>query len=296
MSFIAMIRPSMTIFYVLGQTMYPMDYYLCENKAKYSKLKRFSWMSPTIGVCVVKLVLCVTSVSVVDIYGDAISIPYDIMSDLFVCCEMVKALAVVYQNFVYHHLIEKILRNFQTVELLFARTLNASLPFASFKREYTRKVCWSIGSYVVLLTLYFTCHFLCEEIDLYDVFIKLMQFVSISVNLNILLFVDLLTFVLKQLNVIIARDHKYHDCDAENVEVFVVAKRNGQMAEARRRQLFKYKLIHFRLWKTTQQINQFYGWTLITILMQSFIEFVYDTIWQLQIIYDFWNFIKFSRK
>lgn len=292
MNFITLCHPYIRIFYLLGQTLYPLEYYFCENREKLTKWHRFSMMAPTILMFVVKLLLCVGSVALIDIYGEVINISYDIMADIFLFCEMAKISAVLYQNFAYQELVGEILRNFQTIESIFQSTLHHPIQFTSFKRAYTKKICWAFASYTTLLILFILNYFLYDENDLYDVFIEAMQFVSISIYLNVLFFIDLVSFYLKHLNTIIAKDNNV--CDVEHVNVFVVKK--ARTTDMIRQRISKYKAIHFRLWKTTQQLNEFFGWSLITILLQSIVEFVYNSIWQLKIVYNYWNFIKFSRE
>lgn len=292
MNFIALIRPYMRIFYLLGQTLYPLEYYLCDKSVQRTKWHRFSLMIPTLFMFFVKLALCVASISLISIYGEVVNTTYDIMSDIFLACELAKIFAVLYQNFTYPNLIGEILQNFQTIEVLFRSTLHCPIHFELFERAYKKKIGWAFGSYTMLMILFVAYYIVYGDIDLDDVFLKIMQFISISVYMNVLFFIDLVTFNLKHLNTIIARDHS--ECDAENVDVFVVKK--VRTAHVIRQQISKYKFIHFRLWKTAQQINEFFGWTLITILLQSFVEFVFNTIWQLKILYDIWNFIRLTRK
>lgn len=281
----------MRIFHLLGQAL-PLDYYLCEKRKTQTKRCRLSLMFPIVFMCFLKLTPCLASILLVDLYVEVVNIAYDLMSDIFVLCEMAKIFAVAYQNFVHPNLIGDILRNFQTVESLFQRTLNRPIQFTPFKRAYRRKIYWAFGSYTVLLILYVSYHFLYDDVDLYDVSIRVMQFTSISIYLHVLLFVDLVAFYLKHLNTIIAKEN--NERGAEGIIVFVVKKL--QTKEMIRQRMSKYKFIHFRLWKTTQQINEFFGWTLITILLQSFVEFVYDSIWQLKILYNFWNIVRLTRK
>lgn len=282
----------MRVFYWLGQTLYPLDFYLCERRRELSRWHRFTMMMPTIVMFTVKLVLCVASITLVNLYGDVINITYDIMTDIFLFCEIAKIFAVIYQNFAHSDLIGEILRNFQSVESLFRSSLQSPIQFSSFECVYTKKIRWAFGSYLVLLMLFISYYFLFDDIDWYDVFIEIMQFVSISMYFHVLLFIDLVAFNLKHLNEIIANDN--NEYVASNVSVFVVQK--PRTPDLIRQRMSKYKFIHFRLWRTAQHINEFFGWMLITILLQSFVEFVYNTIWQLKILYDFWNFVRFSRK
>lgn len=96
--------------------------------------------------------------------------------------------------------------------------------------------------------------------------------------MNVLFFVDLITFYLKHLNTFIAKENS--ECMTENVSVV----KKMRTADAVRKRLSKIKFTHYCLWKVTQQINDLFGWALITILLQSFFEFVYITKWQLRML------------
>lgn len=291
MDLITLVRPFQRNFYLLGQTL-PLEYYLCEKRGKRSKAQQISMMFPTVFMCLLKSILCMAFILLVDLYVEMVNIAYDLMSDVFVLCEMAKIFAVAYQNFAHCHLIGDILRNFQTVEILFQSALNHPIEFASFKRIYMTKLYWAFGSYTALVAMYIVYYFHYEDVDMYDVFIRFIQFTSISIYMHVLLFIDLVTYFLRHLNETIAKEN--NDRASDEVIVFVV--KQFRTTNMIRQRLSKYKFIHFRLWKTTQQINEFFGWTLITILLQSFVEFVYDSIWQLQILYDFWNIGRISRK
>lgn len=181
---------------------------------------------------------------------------------------------------------------FKTIESLFETTLSAPIQFTSFNRGYKMKICYAFGSYVTLLICFTIYFFRYGKMTLSDVLFQVMKFISISVYMNVLFFIDLVTFYLKHLNTIIAKENS--DCLADSANVFVV--RKARMVGSVREQLSKYKLVHFRLWKISEQLNEYFGWTLLTITLQSFVESLIFSIWQLKMFNSAWTIMRLSRK
>lgn len=289
MNFISLLRPYMKIFYLLGQTLYPLDFYLWNPREKLSQWQRLALICPTIFTFVLKLVLCAACFSMVHIFGESLGITNDSITDLFLFCELLKAIAVLHQNLTNDDLLVDIMRSYQTVEFLFRSTLNYPIQYTLFHRAYTRKAGWAFGSYTVLLFLFSIYYHIYGEIDVTDVMIKVMQFISISVYMHMLFFIDFVTFYLHHLNTIIGKESS--DYQTGNVCVIKMMR----TPEAVRKLLSKFKFIHYCLWKVTQQLNQLFGWTLIAFMLQAFFEFVYITKWQLRTFSEDWSFINLSR-
>lgn len=113
MNFIALCRPYMKCFYFLGQTLFPLNYYLCEKSNEQTKWHRCSLMIPTILMFVVKLILCVGSILLINFYDESVNKSYHVAINIFLFCELIKIFVVVYQNFAYQDVVGEILRNFQ---------------------------------------------------------------------------------------------------------------------------------------------------------------------------------------
>lgn len=291
MNFIALIRPYMLFFYLIGQTLYPLnDYYSWNTRDKWTSWQRLRLLFPTIFTFILRLALCSACFSMIHIFGESLGLTNDSITDLFLLCELLKAIAVLYQNLVYGDLLFEILQSFQTVEFLFQSNLSYPINFTPFKRDYLRKIGWAFGSYTMLLVLFLIYYFAYGRIEICDVFIKILQFVSISMYMNLLFFVDLITFYLRHLNEIITKEN--HDCKAESVMMM----RKVRATSAVSQKLSKYKFIHYWLWKITQQISELFGWTLIALIVQSFIDFVYIAKWQLRTLSEPWDLVNFSRK
>lgn len=206
---------------------------------------------------------------------------------------MLTTLSVVTQNVVYSHTFVAILRNFQTTEFLFEATLKRPISYNIFGRTHFKKICFAFGAYVMLLGFFVMHYMSLSYVDVPLVLIKFMHFISISIHVNVVFYIDLIAHNLEHLNkIIIAKSGNHNLADKSNV--FVVQKiRSGEMIRAR---LSKFKIIHFHLWRITEQTNELFGWTLIAISLQSFANFVYTVIWQLKVLYEEWNFINIIRK
>lgn len=282
----------MKCFYFLDQSPFPLNYYLCEKSNEQTKWHRFLLMIPTILMFFVKLLLCVGSILLINFVAERNNTSYHIAIDIFLFSELIKIFVVVYQNFAYQELVGGIMRNFRTIESLFESTLSAPIQFTSLDRGYKRKICCAFGSYVTLLICFTIYFFLYGKLNFSDVLFQIMKFISISVYMNVIFFIDLVTFYLEHSNTIIAKENS--DCLAVSGNVFVV--RKARLVSLIREKLSKYKLIHFRLWKISEQLNEYLGWTLLTIPLQSFVELVIFSIWQLKMLNTAWTIMRLSRE
>lgn len=140
---------------------------------------------------------------------------------------------------------------------------------------------------IKIIAIYFT------QINFLDVSQQLMGFSSIVAYMNVLFFIDLVKDHLAHLNKIVAEVHS--DWGGNDENVFVV-KKKAQSVNMIRKQLSKYKTVHFRLWKITEKLNEFFGWTLIAIILQSFIELVFSAIWELRVLNRLRDIIRLTRK
>lgn len=282
----------MTIFYLLGQALYPLNYYLSDKKHKPKQWNRFLLMLPTIFITTFKFAICVICLH----YNNKNFVKEHesdiIMGVLFVSCEICKTVAVLYQNVAYENLAAEILENFQTIEYLYRNDLHRPISFTSFSRQYIKKMCLALAAYLQVLVFFALQYSFLDEFNLISVLIKVMQLISVIVFLNIVYYVDLLTFNLRHLNTTIAKD----TIDYRRVRVSVFVVKTSKTIESMCFKLNKYKHVHFCLWKGSEQINEYFGWTLMAIMLQSFIDMVYISHWQVQVVFQKWNFINVISK
>lgn len=289
MNFIALIRRYLIFFYFSGQT--PYHYFLRKKSCELSKWHRFTLKIPAIFMFAVNLALCVATISLINIF------PYQVGSlnvsvNVFLVCELTKIFAILHRNFTYNDLEGEILRNFQAIELLFRSSLHRPISFTRFKRSFTKKLCLAFGSFILLLIFISVKHIIHGKMTLPNVMLEVVRFISIIVCTHALLFIDLVAFFLKHLNAIIAEE--ISDGSAVNEHVFVV--KEVRTSDVIRMQLDKHKAIYFRVWRIAEQLNEYFGWSLLTLMMLFFIDFVISVIWQLKVSNDPTKFMRLARK
>lgn len=291
MDFIDRIRPYMQFFNLFGQSLYPLEYYFCEKMDKSLKWRRFAFKIPTIFMFAVNLILCVASFVLLN-FNPAIVRSYSVASNIYSFCELIKIFIMLHRNLASYDLMGEILRNFQSVEILFQSTLQSPILFTSFNRAYRKKLYWAFGTYATMVIFVASYYFPFSKITSSGVVLETMKFVSVIVHMHVQFFIDLMTFYLKHLNAIIANEIKNRS--AENGYVHVVGeKRTPNMT---RKLLFKYKTIHFRLWKITEQLNQYFGWTLLLLTLQCFVHFINYTKWFMTTVINPWKTMRLISK
>lgn len=292
MDFVTYIRPHMAIFYFIGLSLFPLDYVLRDHQKELPQWYRLVLVLPTLIWFAFKCCLCVVTFTILNIWVQMVTNTDIIMTNIFLACEVLKTLSVVAQNFLYTKTAAAILRNFQTIEFLFGNMLNRPISYKTLRRNFLYKVYFAFGTYVSLLGFFVIHNTSLDSVDVPLVLIKIMHFISISLHVNVVFYIDLITYNLAHLNDVIAKDTV--DNSADNLNLFVVKKiRTDAMI---RQRLTKYKVIHFHLWRIAEQTNEFFGWMLIAILLQSFSDSVFTAIWQLKVLYEGWNFIRIIRK
>lgn len=291
MNFVSLAHSYIKFFYLFGQTLYPMDYCLCSLRKGLSKWHRFVLKIPAIFMFAAHLTLCIGTITLFNIHGDPIK-TYYVTANIYFFCELIKVFAILYRNFTSDDLMGEILRNFQLVELLFRSTLQNPISFTSFKRAYAKKLCYALGSYAFLLIFVVFYRYGFGHIPSSGVVQEVMKSVSIIIHLHIQFFIDLMAFFLKHLNTIIAKENSERGANDEYV--FVVKK--VRTLNVIRKLLLKFKIIHFRLKKIADQLNEYFGWILLLLTIQSFIHLMTYTEWQIRVLTNLRGLILTNRK
>lgn len=290
MNFIRLARPYSRFFYLFGQITHPLDFSFRGERDKRAKWYRILLKIPSILMFALNLALCGASFSLFNI-EDGLIRSYNILANVYVFCELIKIFVVLHRNFARENLMVNILRNFHSIELLFRSVFQCPISFTSFKHAYMKKICLAFGSYAMLIIFIAFYYLPYGRITISNAILGVMQFISITEYMHVLFFIDSLTLYSKHFNTIIARDNG--DCGAD--DEFVMWKRM-HATDMTRKQLFKYKVFHFRLKKIADQLNEFFGWTLLFLTLQSFILLVDYTDWQLRVLIDRGGVLKLIRK
>lgn len=170
------------------------------------------------------------------------------------------------------------LRNLETY---FAAHLQHHIQYRPFLKNFNKKVCIIMGTFVLSVVPFVLQYMFYHRMDPVILQIKVLQTLTAVTTLHIVFHIDALGFHLGQLNAVIFRDIK--DIQSESsvclVRLFTPKKPTNFILIRNKMQC--YKTVHFRLWEVAQKLNQFFGWTLVALLLQSFFDFVYTVYWQI---------------
>lgn len=275
MNFMSLVQSYMNIFYYVGQILYPIEFYFNKNPKTIPIFKRFILILPTICITIFKFIICIQSFYLFLEDGTSDSV----MTIVFLICELVKTFVVLYQNLTYRNLVMEILKNFRTLEIMFKNDLNCPISFDAFRKSYAKKMFIAFSAYIQLILFFAMQYYFSGRTDFHIsmILIKIMQLISITIYLHIIFFVELLTYYLMHLNSMMSEN-----CVIPSDRIFIVSKFDA--IEVYSLHLAKYKIFHFRMWKINEQINEYFGWSIIAIALQSFIDLCYVVYWQVKVL------------
>lgn len=199
---------------------------------------------------------------------------------LLTTCQILRIISVFYQCVFHTDSLRDIVKLLQSIEFLYRNHLGSTLPYRQFQRNFRIKV--------VFLLVFFSQNFILFSMEhLHLNFVKNIGFLlrfsdicSVVSFFHIILYTDLLQFNLHHLNTIISRDTQQYT--RNSTSIFTLAKQRYEKKVYKN--LRKYKLIHYRLWEVTQAINAYFGWSMVSVILQSFINIVFCWYWEVKVI------------
>lgn len=203
--------------------------------------------------------------------------------DLVTLCELVKICSVFSQCLFYKNILINVISTFQYIEQRLIKGFDHSIPHRIFRKRYSSKCTILLLVYVTQL-LVFIVKTMYLNLNLLGIPVKFLQFIKITSVLHSLFYIDMLTFLLAQLNLVLRQN-----C------VKMVIRQNAGFCVIRKK-LKCYKTIHFVLYESSQRISNFFGWSMAAMLLHGFIEFVYSFYWFIQMVQPPFNSMKIIRK
>lgn len=216
-----------------------------------------------------------------------------IITNIFILCQLTKTVSVFIQSVFYNRAIRDATQVFLSLETYFDGTLHHKIGYEKFGRQMFIKsvlICILYVQSAIFLSLTFIGRGFVEPIT---TIIKLSQIRSIVILIHIIFFIDLLRFHMVQLNAVIQRDANEHEPIQNNI-VIVYRKSTKEMLMGNKYR--NYKHVHYRLWNATQHINYYFGWSLTTVFLQTFVDCVYNSYWQYNTLNMRFNLIQMLRK
>lgn len=281
------IRLHLNVFYFLG-----LAPYLTDNLKADDKKCRTS-IFVVVAQAAIGLALAISCIEVANFGGyENLWSRTDIVIINFVAiCEIVRITFVLIQCVFYREVLNEVCRTFRSLQLYYATSLRYHIIYQKFFKQYFRKVLFIICGFLpyFLIFVWETVMYALAPIGLQ---IKTLQIMTSATYLHIIFYIDLLSFYLAELNVVIERD-TYNDESKNNI--MIISKKSLSNIFIREK-LKCYKHVHFQLWEVSQRINAFFGWSMVAILLHGFVDFVYTSYWLIQQLQPPWAIEKIIRK
>lgn len=192
-----------------------------------------------------------------------------ILSNFNILTEIIRAVLLFSQCYCHKAIMFDIMDIFKNVDTLFANNLKHSISYSAFRKQFTVKLILILGAYFQsnIPSLYQIIQY-----GTFDPIVVYHKLTSSMVNvafLHIVFYIDSLRYLLDQLDFVIQRD-----------KTNVVDKRSPIYCCDVRSKLKYYKIIYFRLWEISQQLNQYFGWSLVILFLKAFVHIVFTIYWQ----------------
>lgn len=203
---------------------------------------------------------------------------------LFLLCSICRSLFILRECLWHRTHFCHILKAIQSLQFYFYTKLSHRILNEQFARKYTRKFRLVIGLYMQYVIVYAVNGIINKYINSVGIPIRIIQFTTALAYLRILFYMDVLGFHLAQLNVAISHRR----------ENYVISKSIG--SNDIQMNLLHYKTIHFRLCELAQQISNMFGYSLMAILLETFLSITYSAYWLFEEMHRNSSFLRLPRK
>lgn len=202
---------------------------------------------------------------------------YIVMTSLFVFGQFSRTICTLGQCIFYEQTICNILECFQQIESYFFIHLNHYILYKDLRKRYNSKLLTILLSQLNYFIISLITYVIRKRLRPLDHEIHCLQFLSILTHMHAIFYVEAIHFHLDQLILLIERDTAY-----STNKYFRNKYRMSTMYF--RAKLKNYKVIYFRLWKVSEQINEYFGWYFVVIIIELFFELVYASYWLIQVL------------
>lgn len=197
---------------------------------------------------------------------------------MYVLTDMIRSAFILMQNLRYKNDIPEIIRIFLDLELYFEEYFQHRICYQKFKQKYIYKAVLVIGVALSYIASFFVRLCIGDLIGIPGYMIKILQLMTAISYCHILLYIEMLNFHLKQLNLVILRDTLQLSNEIWPSSSVMQAEILGRLKS--------YKFVHFRLWMVKQKINNYFGYSIMAILMHTFTDSMYSFFWSFEQFYS----------
>lgn len=200
-----------------------------------------------------------------------------IILNIYIGCDMVRAAAILAQCICLKSTLNEVMCIFYNLESYFASHLKYRICYCEFSRQFFYRAVLILSVNVMYIFGFIIRYITGDAVSSVGFLTKVLQLMTTLTYLQIIFYVDLLNYHLRQLNTVLYADLCAYNCN----RAFEMA--SGIRLRSR---LKAYKVIHFRLWMVSQKINQYFGWSLIIIHMHVMTDLIFSILrlWQVELL------------
>lgn len=196
------------------------------------------------------------------------NIPLEVMmGNVFVFSDVLKIIAISIQSYMHRYTLSSILHGFEYINGLFVNLEQRTIDYRLFRKPFTIKCIVMVICYVLHVAVFAILRIPRQNGFWHVVIFKLWNLSTMIMFIHAMFYIDLLRIYLQQMNLNIRNDN-IQGHRSENVKCRHTTKK-----------MMKIKVIHFKLWEITQEINATFGWTILALLFQQFINSTYSMYW-----------------
>lgn len=265
-----MLAPYLKIFCLCGQSCY-------------LPVKTISFLTiiktfPTIGWAIKGLLISIALATIVNFGPRPIGFDKSdvIITNIFITCEIAKTIAVAVQSLFFTYAIDDIIQTFSNLEDFFRHSLHYKIEYEQFRNIFLRKTVFLLVIFLLSLIPHFFAFINAQDDDMISFYIKIIRFETIIASIHVIFYIELLRFHMKHLNLTIERDTIEQNAMFNNDTVGFRKYGKEILLSTKYR---NYKHVHFQLWNAMQKINHFFGWSLTTVFLQTFVDGVFNSYW-----------------
>lgn len=276
MEFDQFIRPYLKWFYICGQSPCPANY----DFRQQTKQNIFtSAIACTLLLALGGLALAFANVLSLNFLGfNRWSITEIIIINIVTLCDITRLVFVLFQCIVYRKHAAAVVKSLRQLSMYFMLHLQHRIVYRKFNRQYLKK---AVVMFIVYIPdLYLIIIGMVEQTNspIYAP-IKCLQLLRAANSLHVVFYVDIFQFFLTEFDVVSKRWCTMSRTN-KNDQVFNVSnlgRPDNSLITTKQLKYFKH--VHFELWMVTRKLNEYLGWSILAILLHSFIDFVYAMFW-----------------
>ena len=188
-------------------------------------------------------------------------------------------------------MLNEICCTFRMLQNYYALHLNHQILYTKFTNQFFRKIIIIISGFMPYFIIFLYESLIYPLLPI-GIQIKALQIMTSATYLHIIFYVDVLSFYLSELSIVIERD--MYEVQEKN-SIWIISPKSHSNIYIQEN-LKCYKTVHFQLWEVAQHINSFFGWSMVAILLHGFVDFVYTSYWLIQQLQPPWTIQKIIRK